>query len=173
MSWLVPKLRERIQVRKAVQTPNDNGGFSRSYEKLITVWAGISPLSYKNSNLKYIRNVQTVNDITHTFIIRWEALLSINTSFGDGFIRSFDSIVDIISLKSDYFLFMEEGVTSGLDWEGPYTKAYSTDFDVYYGIEESKGRLFKIMGAGRADERKEYVKVVAMEIEEVGSGLSL
>jgi hypothetical protein len=68
---------------------------------------------------------------------------------------------------------MKEGVNSGIDWEGPYSKAYCTDFDVYYGLEEAKGRLFRILGAGRADERKEYIKVVAMEMEEIGSGFSL
>jgi len=174
MSWLAPRLRERIQIRKAVQSPNEEtGGFNRSYERLLTAWASIKPLAYKNSNLKYVRNVQLANDATHTFEIRWASLLTINTAFGDGFISSFDSVIDILSIKSNYFIFMEQGVNDGLYWEGPYSKAFSTCFNVYYGIEEAKGRLFRIIGAGRADERKEYVKVIATEMEEMGSGLSL
>jgi head-tail adaptor len=173
MAWLAPKLRERVQIRKAIQTPNaTTGGFDRSYELLDTVWAAIKPMEYKNSNLRYIRNVQTSDDITHEFQIRWEALRAISIQFSSGFNISFDSIVDIISLKSDYFIFMKQDVDSGLDWDGPFTKGFNYGFDVYYGLEEAKGRLFRIMGAGRADERKEYIKIVATELEEMGTGLS-
>ena len=94
MAWLVSQLRERVQIRKAIQTPNEEtGGFDRSYELLGTVWAGIKPLSYKQSNLQYIRNVQIGKDITHSFIIRWPALRSISRSFGSGFLITFDSII--------------------------------------------------------------------------------
>lgn len=174
MAFLASRLNERIQIRQAIQIPNEiTGGFDRSYERLVTVWAGIKPLAYKNSSLQYVRNVQIANDATHTFEVRWTSLLTINTAFGSAFSRSFDSIVDIISMKSNYFIFMEQGENDGLYWEGPFSKAFSTDFNVYYGIEEAKGRLFRVLGAGKVDEKKEYIKIVAREIEEMGSGFSI
>jgi len=175
MAWKAPKLRERVQIRIPVQTPNSTtGGFDRGYEKLATVWSEVKPSGYKYSVPKYVRNVTIDDSITHFFTMRWEALLGINLSFGAGFTKSFNSVEDLIKLKANYFLFMEHAMNSDeLDWEGPFSKAFNTCYDVYYGLSEAKGRLFRIVGAGPQDERKEFVTISATELEEFGSGFSL
>lgn len=139
MSWLVPKLGNRIQIRKAVQTPNDAGGATQTYETLTTVWAGIKPQS------DYIRAIRGANGDeadTHTFIMRACAVYNFGKAFSSGYSSGFKD-EDIYPVKADYFLFDEAGLTT-------------------------KGRLFKITGVKIDEENSEYVEMKTREIEESG-----
>lgn len=141
MTWLVPKLRERVQVGKPTQTPNSDGGFDFDFDTLLTIWAGLKPVTPG----QYIRGEQIGEGITHEFTIRRMAVASLGRTFGRGFSSGFDSIEDLAPLKRDYFLFMQRGSTV-------------------------KGRLFRIKDVKDNDERREYLRVQAGEIEERGSG---
>lgn len=170
MTWLAGKLNKEIQIRQAVQTPNTSGGFDRSYELLLSVWAGIRPIELVTGRPGYIRHVQTETGTTHEFIIRKVAIEELGKSFGDGFGNSFNSIDDINSLKTEFFIFMQKGDN---DWEGPFSRDFQKSFDVYFGLEAMKGRLFRIRNVINNDERDEYVKVYAEELEEHGTGFRL
>lgn len=148
MTWLAPKLNKRVQVRIPIQTPNDSGGFDRSYDTVSTIWGGYKP---KNST-RYIRGVQTVslspdnqNVGTHEFIIRRVAIDTLGRQFGKGFGAGFDSIADLHPLKSEFFFFVQDSSTV-------------------------KGRLFRIINITDNNEQKEFLKVDCKEIEETGTG---
>ena len=141
MTWLVPQLTHRVQVGKPTQTANSAGGFDFDFDALLTVWAGLKPVTPR----QYIRGEQIRKGITHEFIIRRMAVASLGRTFGKGFGGGFDSIEDLAPLKTDYFLFLQQGSTV-------------------------KGRLFRIKSAKDNDERREYLRVQAEEIEERGSG---
>ena len=149
MSWQVPKLRHRIQIRKATQTPNtETGGFDRGYETLLTVWAGMKPTSEYSRYTSYIRGESTDEKVaTHEFKVRYVAVKNLGKAFTSAFGDGFDSIEDLNPLKSDYFIFLQNGSTV-------------------------KGRLFQIVDIQRDDERKEWFAFRAKEIEEQGTGAS-
>ena len=77
-------------------------------------------------------------------LLKWY-VESLGKSFTKGFSSGFDSIEDLAPLKSQYYLFLQRGSTS-------------------------KGRLFRIHGIMDANERREYLKIDAEEIEERGTG---
>ena len=147
MSWLAPKLKHRIQIRKAVFPENDTtGGFDRSYETLLTIWAGIRETSDYGRYISSIRG-ETVDDklVTHEFIVRYIAVKNLGKAFNSGFASGFDSIEDLNPLKSDHFIFLQNG-------------------------SAVKGRLFRIVEMKRDDDRKEWFKIRCKEIEEQGTG---
>lgn len=141
MTWLAPKLRERVQIGKPTQTANSAGGFDFDFDTLLTIWAGLKSVTPG----QYIRGEQIGEGITHEFTIRRIAVASLGRDFGKGFGSGFDSIEDLAPLKTDYFLFLQRGSTV-------------------------KGRLFRIKNVKDNDERREYLRVQAEEQEERGSG---
>lgn len=141
MTWLVAKLRERIQVGQPIQTPNSGGGFDFTFNTLLTVWAGLKPLTPG----QYVRGEQIGEDITGEFTIRRIAVASLGMEFGKGFASGFDSMKDLNLLKSDYYIFLQQSSTV-------------------------KGRLFRIRDVKDNDERREYLRVRVEEIEEKGTG---
>ncbi len=146
MSFLTPKLRHRIQIRQADQTGNDFGGFDRSYTTLTTIWAGINALKTEFREFVEIIRGQSLDLApTHEIVVREIAVRNLGISYGKGFDTGFDSIADLNPLKSDYFIFLEEG-------------------------SAVKGRLFKIMKILRDEVRREYIRFRVMEIEEHGTG---
>ena len=149
MSWLAPKLRHRIQIRKGVQAENSiTGGFDRSYETLTTIWAGIRETTDYSRYVSTIRR-ETTDDkpVTHEFTVRYVAVKNLGKAFASGFASGFDSIEDLNPLKSDYFIFLQNGSTV-------------------------KGRLFEIVEMKRDDDRKEWFRIRSKEIEEQGTGAS-
>lgn len=149
MSWLAPKLKHKIQIRKAVQDENDiTGGFTRSYETLTTVWAGIRETSEYGRYISSVRG-EAVDDklVTHEFIVRHVAVKNLGKAYASGFAAGFDSIEDLNPLKSDHFIFLQNG-------------------------SAVRGRLFQIVDAKRDDDRKEWFKFRCKEIEEHGTGAS-
>jgi hypothetical protein len=128
-------------VGKPTQTPNDDGGFDFGFDVLLPVWMGLKPVTPG----QYIRGEQIGEGVTHVFTVRRIAVASLGRDFGRGFAPGFDSIEDLNVLKSDYYLFLQRGSTV-------------------------KGRLFRIKSVTDNDERREYLRIQAMEEEERGTG---
>lgn len=144
--WLAPKLGRKIQILKSVQTENEDGGFDITYETLLTVWAGIEPV--KTGFNKYIQAIrgETISNIeTHEFIVRKSAVWKLGQETAKSFSAAFKSMGDIAPIKSDMFIFMNEG-------------------------SSVKGRLFQVTSIMRDEERDEYLKFRCMELEEHGTG---
>jgi len=145
------KLKQRIQIKKPIQTPNDDGGFDRTYETLATIWAEIKNESLSRS-LKYVRGEALSGggsgskDIpTHVCTIRRVAIENFGKAMTSAFSTDFDSIADLMPLKSDLFIFLQKGSTV-------------------------KGRLFEILRIMRDESNNEYMKFEIREIEEQGTG---
>jgi hypothetical protein len=151
MTWLAPKLKERVEIQKAVQTPSDDtGGYDRTYQTLLTIWAGFEPVNKPDSTSdtgtsRYIRSQQTQTLSTHKFLIRKVAVRTLNTEFSAAFNEDFDIIYDFSNLKSEYFIFVK--------------KSSST-----------KGRLFRINTIINVQENDEYFQLRTEQIEEKGTG---
>lgn len=141
MTWLASKLNRRVQICQNAQEEASSGGFAFVKSVLTTVWCSVKPLS----EYQYIRGEMAGEGSTHIFEVRRGAVASLGVAFGAGFSSDFDSIADLNPLKSDMYLFLEEGSTT-------------------------KGRLFKIDRFKDKDEKKEYLMVLAKEIEERGTG---
>lgn len=147
MTWLTAKLKDRIQIRKGIQTDNTEGGFDRTYETLLTIWASVLPSSkFKLNSAAYTRGSQTEwNNLTHTVIVRRIAISALGTAFSNAFGDGFDTISDLRPLKSEYFIFVERGTTT-------------------------KGTLLRIHNIVDNDERREFLNLKCEEIEEQGTG---
>ncbi len=149
MTWLIPKLKWRVQVGMPVQEANDDGGFDFSFNTLLTVWMGVKPVTAGESMYaQYVRGVQTEIGTTHKFIVRRMAIASLGKQFKNSFGDGFDSMEDLIMIKSNYFLFMQQSTTV-------------------------KGRLFRIHDIVDHKEQREYFEISAEEIEQRGTGFSL
>lgn len=145
MTWLAPQLNRRVQIGKPVQMPNDDGGFDLTFDTLLTIWMGIKPVTFKGAGSSYIRGEQINENITHVFTARRMAISSLGRTYSRAFSAAFDSIEDLGLLKTDYFLFLQQGSTV-------------------------KGRLFRIHEVTNKNERDEYLVIGAEEIEERGTG---
>lgn len=143
MTYLVPKLNKRIQIKMPIQTENSDGGFDQTYLTLTTVWAGIENIS----DGQYIRSIQSEEKITHAFLIRHVAVENLGKAFTNGFDSGFESIADLNPIKSDWFIFMQSS-------------------------SSVKGRLFRVRRSKNKDERNIYLKIYCEEIEEQGTGIS-
>jgi hypothetical protein len=169
MSYIAGKLKHRIHIMQGVDTPNERGGFSRSYKKLITLWAG------KRSTGNFIYQIRSMNNDsmnssadTDEFFVRFDAVVSkfnrtfdvdfgesfdsnenngLSRQFDQSFDNGFDSLIDMYPIKADYFIFLTNG-----------------NSDAY------RGRRYKINRIIRDDNTKELVVMRCTEIEEVGLG---
>jgi len=144
MTWLVPELKKRVQIGKPSQIENDAGGFNFSFDTVITVWMGLTPIIWKGSSSSYIRGEQINENVTHSFSVRKNAVDSLGKEWGAGFSNAFGK-ASLMPLKSNYFLFLQSGNTV-------------------------RGRLFRIHAMQNKDERDEYYLIDAEEIEEQGTG---
>lgn len=142
MSWLVNKLRHRIQIQKPVQTPNADGGADLTYETQTTIWSEMKQVS---DYIKAIRGASTLDKTTHTFRVRKVAVENLGRDFSSAFDTSVDNIADLNMIKADWFIFMERGSTV-------------------------KGKRYRITGMLPDDDRNEFVKIAAEELEEAGTG---
>ena len=161
MSWICPKLVNRVQILKPTQDPNEDGGFDFGFGRpfgdgfggegfgylapLTTVWMGIFPVGYKGSGSKYIRGKQVNEAVTHEFIVRHLAVANLGKAFGGGFDVGFKVMPDLGPLKSDYYLFFQRN-------------------------SSVKGRLFRIDSISNVKESNEYFSIAVEEIEERGTG---
>ena len=145
MTWILPQLDKRVQIGMPTQTPNDDGGFDFAFDTLLTVWMGLKTSRFAGRGAEYIRGEQINENVTHKFMCRRSAVETLGRSFSKGFSEGFDSIEDLALLKSDYFLFLQQGSTV-------------------------KGRLFRIHGVSDNKEEREYLNIGAEELEERGTG---
>ena len=101
----------RIQLKKARQSPESLGGFSRDYETLLSVWAEVKSLSHG----VYIRGVQAGTTATHEINIRRAALLdALRGAFSKAFSTGFEGS-DAYPMKSEFFIFVpRESDTKGI-----------------------------------------------------------
>jgi len=163
LTRLAHKLRHRMQILTPVMAPNADGGFDRGYFRLGTVWTGLEPLSrFQRINIRYIRDQQIERGTpTHTGYVRRSSVAEVSpAAFGLGtgpgfdshvggfgrqyataFDNSFRSFPAFTPLKSDYFMFLENGTGT------------------------SRGRLFKIYASADPQERREQIQVDLEEIE--------
>lgn len=146
MTWIAPKLKHRVQIQKAVQTADDsNGSLDTTYTTIKTIWSAMEN-DKRAAYISAIRGVQIQDEkSSNIFKMRSAALRNLNIAFTRGFNISFDSIEDINILKSNYFIFVNKG-------------------------SSVKGRRYRIKGIRLDDDRQEYIKVYAEEIEENGTG---
>lgn len=79
MSLLAHKLRHRVEILLPIQEPNeDTGGAVLSYEHKTTVWADLKPMTFRGTQVRYIRNQQVGEIPTHAFIMRKNPTLGVD-----------------------------------------------------------------------------------------------
>lgn len=156
MSYLARELKHRIQILQGEDTPNDLGGFTRSYTQLLRLWASKRRID-KSGFIQAIRGInatKTGNAVdTDEFKVRWASLISrysagsqgLGRQFDDAFGNGLDNNTDIYPAKADYFVFLEEG-------------------------SRTKGRLYGINKVLRDDRNKEFALLRCYEKEEHGTG---
>jgi hypothetical protein len=166
MTKLMHKLRERIQIKQPVQDPADDGGLTRSYAKVATIWADVKPVSSQSAGIAafsaFVRGVQISSIATHIATVRRTAVSSIGGSFGAGQGKSFNSSADLEILKSEYFIFRQRGGA-----EGQFGAGLNNEFNQTEGLI---GNLYSILSVEDVDSRKEYLRIRLMELEEQGVG---
>ncbi len=161
MTWITPRLNERVQILIPRLTPNDDGGgdlefgvpFGSAFESgsfehlapLLTVWMSMEPVSFKGSGSKYIRGKQVNEATTHGFQVRHNSVSALGKQFALGFNIGFAFMPNLVGLKSEYFLLVQRA-------------------------SAVKGRLFRIHNVTDDKERREFLNVAAEEIEERGVG---
>ena len=139
---LIKELKNRIQLRRGIQTENGNGGFDLTYQTINTIWASVNQVS---AYINAIRGEQIEKRETHEFLIRKNSVELIGREFDNSFSIDFKKMGDLNSLKSDYFIFLQQGSVN-------------------------RGRLFRIQGIKQDEKNKEYIKIGAEELEEQGTG---
>lgn len=147
MSYLAPNLKHRVEIRQGLQEPNEYGGYDRTYRTLKTIWCEVMTTNLSTDFIEAIRGEQVNEVATHNFRVRYSAVRFLGQSFTGGFSGAFNTGADINMLKSDYFLFLQDGTGN-----------------------VNAGRLFRIRGIKRDERFKEFVKIRAEEIEEQGTG---
>lgn len=161
MTWLAPKLRDRIEIRGAIQTPDSAGGFNQTYQTYATVWAGVRTISQG----QYLRGRQVGEGDTHVVTIRKTAVSIFGRGFSEGFDLAQFKMADLNPMKTEFFLFVQKTPPA----LGGFDQGFSFGFDRYTGISE-KGKLLRVIRIVEKDERGEYLDVHAKEVEEHGTG---
>ena len=161
MTCLAAQLSSRVQILIPSQRPNDDGGFDlgfgvqasdafavSDFERLapiLTVWMEFNPVSFQGRGGQYIGGEQVNEAITHRFKCRHSSIQALGKEFGLGFNINFQFLSNLMPLKCDYFLLVQQGSTV-------------------------KGRLFRIHNITNNKEEREYLNILAEEIEERGTG---
>jgi hypothetical protein len=142
MTYMAPKLKNRVQFQQGVDTPNNNGGFDRSYTELTSCWAEVKNVS---KYIEAVRNEQIKDEYTLEIVVRKSSVDRLGTAFSSAFSGAFNSIPDINPIKSDWYCFIEAG-------------------------ESYKGRLFRVAGTKLDERNSEYLVIRLREVEEHGTG---
>lgn len=137
MSWMVPKLNQRIQICIAQLVPDTSNEMQSTVYTLVKeIWAELIPVS---SYIRAIRSANTESADTHYFKIRKSSMELVGSEFSKAFDSNFDSTSRSNSIKSDWFIKLLRG------------SAY---------------RLFRITGTQADDQNKEYILIRSSEQEE-------
>lgn len=73
------RLRHRLILQQEVLTPDDGGGFSRSWEDVAQLWAEIQPIAGGGSRLdvssgrEIVAGEQVVGILSHRIMLRWRS----------------------------------------------------------------------------------------------------
>jgi len=146
VKFLCDELTYRAQLKKPVQTPNDEtGGYDISYTTIKTFWLG---LQEESPHLNAVRGVNIGEGVTQIGKARYQALQSLGAAFNNAFSYAFDSIPDINTVKSNYFIFVQED-------------------------SATRGRLFRIMGMARDEKNRQLIKIQMHYVEEQGTGFQI
>lgn len=153
MSWFAARLKNRLQIQQAVQTPSEEGGLDMTYTTIATIWCDVTELSDWSRAMRGANRMQGGMDddeivSTHQFKVRWSAVKLFGRQYGLGFGDGFDKIADLNPIKSDYFLFLEKG-------------------------SSVKGMRFKARRFKRDPKNNEFFYIQAIEAEEAGTGFSI
>jgi len=166
MTRLAKDLRNRVWILKPIQTPNDDGGFNRSYSKLIQVWSNLKPIAQASRDIAAfaasIRGVQVNSVATHKWKVRRVAVEEIGAAYDSGFSRGFARAGSLQILRAEYYVFEERGST-----DGAFAAGFNIGFDQTEGLV---GTLYRIVGGVDNNSDHEYLEVRLMEIEEEGTG---
>ena len=166
MTRLAKKLKNRVWILKPRKGITDDGGFDRSYDKLIQVWSELKPIAQTSRDIAYqaayIRGAQINSVATHKMKVRRVAVEEIGAAFGIGFNRGFARAGSLQILKAEYFVFEARGGTDG---------AFSAGFDIGYNQTEGLvGDLYRIVSGFDNDSDREYLDIRLHEVEEQGTG---
>lgn len=146
MTWLAPKLNKRIQIQQPSQTAASSGALEMTFTTLKTIWAEVKPVSRYTAFAAMVRGQNTnEGQETHIITVRTGAIIGLNRETSKAFSSAFDNIDDIYQLKSNYFIFLNDG-------------------------SSTKGRRFAIKGMQLDEANGEFIKIFAEEMEEVGTG---
>jgi hypothetical protein len=167
MAWLAPKLRNRIQIWRGIQTPRSDGGFDLTYKKLVRLWAKLDYV--RTGNVAGYYPIRGTNDEvyeSHRFVVRYSSVIgkthkgmgdgfgngydswstnALGTAFTNAFGEGTDSVIDMNPIKADYFVFLER--------ENQY-----------------RGKLFRITKVIPDDVHSRMITLKCMEEEERGTG---
>jgi head-tail adaptor len=171
MAWMANKLRNRIQLKYAVQTPESSGGLDKTYVKLLRLWAEIIHMrttSTNNMGYEAWRNVSADDVETHQFKVRYGSTISktvrafaggfddgydskytdgLSRAFSLGYSTAFNSILDMDPIKANYFVFLENG-------------------------SQIKGKLFRIRRIIFDEIHKEWILINCSAVDERGTGFN-
>jgi head-tail adaptor len=154
MGMIAPRLNKRVQIQQMDKEAYGTDKYdqwtkapvSNIYTTLKTVWCYVME-TRADDFVEAIRKMNQAEDSpTHKIMVRWESIKNLNVAFASSFDESYDTLIDIMPLKSDYYLFLEK--------DG---KSY-------------KGRRLKINNIALDEMNSEYVLIRATQIEEVGTG---
>ena len=107
MSFLVPKLRKRVVILKSLDTPNAAGGYTRSYERILDVWAEMKLNKTTFSDIISSVRGSNVAENKTNFMVRSAAVKQLGKSFSKAFDNSSDTIANINPIDSEYFIFVK------------------------------------------------------------------
>ena len=141
--WLAPKLDQRVQILQPIQTESDEGGLTQKYSIMKTIWGGVKAVSH--NKYREFMSTENLERSSHEFIFRLSSLDTLNKEYTTAFASSFNQTSKQHPFREDMFLMLEQGSTV-------------------------KGRMFRVRRVQDADEKGEFISVLASEIEELGTG---
>lgn len=144
MKYMAPDLKQRVSLMRTVQSPNNLGGYDRTYDNVVSFWCEYKPIGEYMEAIRG-QNTQGVERYTGEMRFRWSAVASLGAEFSLAFSAALDSTADLEMFKNDHFLQLQEPNTV-------------------------RGRLFQIRGMRRDEKDKAYVLVRVFEVEERGTG---
>lgn len=145
MTWLAAKLKHRIIIEQPQDTANASGGFTRGYTTLTTIWANLKVSKSIEDFVQSVRGENTGKNETHEFLVRRDAVKNLGRSYTTAYSSAYASKGNLNPLKNDMFIFVK-----------------TTSSDI--------GRRFKIIGVKNDEHNKEFIKIRAKEMEEIGTG---
>lgn len=92
---MIGKLNKRITIQQPIETADGMGGFTTTWEDLITIWSALWPTSAK----EIIRSESNVTEVTHRIRVRYRSdiLHNYRIKFKTRFATRYFNIVSIVN----------------------------------------------------------------------------